>query len=131
MKRPTVLIWILKSSLALGAIFILLGFASSFLMTEGSMPSLKKAKSVKSEAIQLFNNYDGTIDQSISDFPPNIKKLNPLNVYFEDLGVMIIFKSSFVEDYGFFYTYNGKDLPENRIFYERVSDGIYKYYNPG
>ena len=101
------------------------------------MPTEEDAISIKKSALK-FGKYILTLKENErfqrlsehSDLPEEIKELNPLRVYVDELGICVVFETDFVEGYGYFYRF--ENVKEKNYFARNeIAKDIFYYYNPG
>ena len=98
---------------------------------KGRMPRESVAVGVRKDAVQYIESYS-TNKASGLKLPASISRLKPIRVKNYDGGLLLVFRENFVEEYGYYYCADTNQPPaEISDFCERISPGLFRYYNPG
>jgi len=98
---------------------------------KGSMPSQSAAIAVQQDAFEYIEAHSGRSGLA-AELPPSIVKLKPIRAKSYGDGLLIIFRQRFVEDYGFYYCAATNQPPAGISNYcQKISPGLFQYYNPG
>ena len=126
MKRSLVLLLLLVAGLILLLLLSAVGFAG-----RGRMPSESVAVGVRKDALQYIESYS-TNNAAEAKIPASISGLKPIRVEHYNGGLLLVLRERFVEEYGYYFCAD-TNLPPADIstFCDRVSPGLFRYYNPG
>ena len=95
------------------------------------MPSEQDGILIRNDVLSYSVGKEGFV-RNFDELPKVISDLRPLYMQIDGEGVLVVFRNVFVEDYGYYYVKDGVELSdENLIFKSKISDGVYKYFNPG
>lgn len=112
-------------------IIVLLGMfiflaAPSWIFTKGEMPSEQEARDIKGEVLNFY-----TKQENESAIPSLLEKLNPLSIAMDKTGVLIIFRKDSYQKYGYYFSKDDIDPPENikEHCVKKITDGLYYYHD--
>jgi hypothetical protein len=95
------------------------------------MPSESVAVGVRTDAVHYIESYS-TNTAFEQKLPLSVSRLKPIRVKDYDGGLLLVFRQRFVEEYGYYYCAETNRPPtEISEFCERISPGVFRYYNPG
>lgn len=95
------------------------------------MPSESVAVAIRKDAVHYIE-WSSTNNVSEPKLPASIARLKPIRVKDYGGGLLLVFRERFVEEYGYYYCADTNQPPASISNYcERVSPGLFRYYNPG